>query len=73
MTKVGNFYEAGFGVRQDYAEAIRWYKRSADRGDPGAMRQLAKLYESGRGVAKNAAEAQQWNAKAAKREANSSR
>ena len=72
MTKVGNSYEAGFGIRQDYGEAIRWYKKSADRGDADAMRQLGRLYESGRGVSKNAVEAQQWYTRAARQQADPS-
>jgi TPR repeat protein len=70
MTKVGSLYEAGRGVRKDYAQAVNWYRKSADRGDASAMKQLGKLYESGQGVPKNPAEAREWYARAAKLEAN---
>jgi TPR repeat protein len=56
-------------VRKDYAQAANWYRKSADRGDAAAMKQLGKLYENGRGVPKSPTEAQQWYAKAAKLEA----
>jgi hypothetical protein len=37
-------------VRQDYAEAIAWYRRAAERGNAKAQNNLARMYEDGRGV-----------------------
>jgi hypothetical protein len=31
--RIGFFYENGFGVAEDYKEAMRWYKSAADIGD----------------------------------------
>jgi TPR repeat protein len=69
MTKLGSLYEAGSGVRKDYAQAVTWYRKSVDRGEVAAMKQLGRLYEGGRGVPKSPTEAGQWYAKAAKLEA----
>ena len=30
---LGNMYFHGRGVPQDYAEAVRWYRKAADQGD----------------------------------------
>ncbi|MGD9802076.1 MAG: hypothetical protein AB7E81_11955 [Hyphomicrobiaceae bacterium] len=40
----------GKGVRQDFAEAARWYERSANQGQAIAQYRLATLYERGMGV-----------------------
>ena len=29
---LGMMYDSGQGVRQDYAEAFRWYRKAADQG-----------------------------------------
>jgi TPR repeat protein len=33
---LGSLYYDGFGVRQDYSEAARWYRLAAEMGDVGA-------------------------------------
>ncbi|MGE0766270.1 MAG: tetratricopeptide repeat protein [Hyphomicrobiaceae bacterium] len=40
----------GKGVRQNFAEAARWYEHAADQGQPIAQYRLATLYERGMGV-----------------------
>ena len=39
---LGTMYDSGRGVRQDYAEAFRWYRKVAEQGvaepDPTAQR-----------------------------------
>ena len=47
-------------VRQDYAEAIKWFKLAADQGNPGAQSNLGFLYENGFGVRQDYAEAFKW-------------
>jgi tetratricopeptide (TPR) repeat protein len=46
--------------RTDYAEAIRWYRRAADQGNPHAQNNMGWLYEYGRGVAQDYGEAMRW-------------
>ena len=50
---LGNCYEMGEGVEQDFDEALHWYTQSADQGHPLALRNIAKMYEKGIGVIPN--------------------
>ena len=49
----------------DLAEAVDWFKKSADEGFAGAQYALGRMYESGLGVSKNSDEAVKWYQKAA--------
>ena len=40
---LGFMYAAGKGVRQDYAEAIKWYRLAAAQGDAEGQCRLAQL------------------------------
>ena len=40
---LGNFYEDGTGVMQDYAEAMRWYRLAAAQGHRGRAEQYRPL------------------------------
>ena len=44
----------------DPADAVRWYVRAAERGDPGAMMNLVNCYQSGLGVDADAVEVFVW-------------
>jgi uncharacterized protein len=52
-------------VPQNYAEAVEWYRKAADRGFAKAQSNLGFMYENGRGVSQNYAEAIKWWRKAA--------
>ena len=65
-TELGNRYRTGRGASQDYGEAVRWYRKAANRGFAGAQNNLAAMYELGLGIAKNEAEAAHWYRAAAK-------
>jgi TPR repeat protein len=41
-------------------EALRWYRRAAEQGDPDAQNALGRMYEHGEGVAQNFALATKW-------------
>jgi TPR repeat protein len=67
-------YEAGRGgLKKDYAEAERWYRRAAEQGDPFAQASLAILFRFGKGVAQDYVEAYKWFYLAASRTAGSDR
>jgi TPR repeat protein len=51
---------AGRGVPQDQAEAARWYRFAARRGEPIAQHNLGYLYAHGRGVERDLVEAARW-------------
>jgi TPR repeat protein len=58
-------YSHGRGVQQDYAEALRWYRKAADQGDAFAQYELGYMYHHGYGVSPDYAEAARWYRKAA--------
>jgi len=50
---IGQRYQNGVQVRQNYAAAAKWYQRAAERNDARSAMALAGLYASGRGVAQS--------------------
>ena len=56
--------ERGVGVKQDYAQAVNWYRKAADQDHAFAQYNLAVLYIKGNGVKKDTAEAVKWFRKA---------
>ena len=60
MHNLGLYYEDGKGLKQDYEESLRWYRRAADLGNTEAMTNLAILYKDGRGVEQDYSEAHRW-------------
>lgn len=50
---------------QNFAEAVKRYRKAAEQGDAGAQFNLAFCYAKGQGVDKNFAEALKWYRKAA--------
>jgi len=57
---LGYMYSNGQGVKQDYAEAARWYKKAAEQGSVNAQFNLGVMYSAGQGVPKSATEAVKW-------------
>ena len=60
QNNLGYMYENGYGVLQDYAEAVRWYRLAADQGYANAQSNLGVMYENGYGVLQDDAEAVRW-------------
>ena len=63
--RLGFMYYRGYGVKQDYAEAVKWFRKSAEQGHAGAQCNLGVMYDNGYGVQKDYAEAVKWFRKAA--------
>jgi hypothetical protein len=59
------FEDGAGGVKQDLAQAMRWYLKAARQGYPKAQHNLALLYEDGKGVPQDYAQAAIWYKKAA--------
>ena len=57
---LGWMYANGQGVRQDYAQAVQWYRRAAEQGHAQAQVLLGVMYENGQGVRQDYAQAAQW-------------
>jgi TPR repeat protein len=47
-------------VRRDYAEAVAWYRKAADKGLATAQYNLGVAYANGDGVLQDDAEAARW-------------
>lgn len=61
MIEIAHVYANGRpGIPKDEAEALRWYRMAADKGDRDAMWELEKAYEEGRGAPRDPAEAKRW-------------
>jgi len=65
MTLIGELYRDGLGVRQNPAEALRWYRLADQRGDRQAAFAIARAYILGAGVAQDYAKAREFLDKAA--------
>ena len=65
QTELGERYEHGREVVQDYAVAVSWFRRAADQGHAGGQVALGYMYSTGRGVAQDDAEAVRWERRAA--------
>ncbi|GHT42616.1 hypothetical protein FACS189443_5830 [Planctomycetales bacterium] len=63
--RLGLMYFQGEGVKQDYAEAEKWYRKAAEQGHATVQYSLGVLYFQGEGVKQDYAEAAKWFRKAA--------
>jgi len=62
---LGFMYESGWGVTQNFSEALSWYRSAAEQGEFRAQFNLGLLYLSGKGVDKNAEQGIYWIERAA--------
>ena len=62
---LGICYYFGFGIEQNYSEAVHWYRKAAEQGNASAQFSLGNCYAFGNGVGQNGAEAVRWFRKAA--------
>ena len=63
--ELGQMFEFGRGVGQDYSEAMEWYLKAASQEHAQSQYAIGLLYEHGRGVEANASIAAEWYTKAA--------
>lgn len=57
---LGEMYEHGKGLLQNYKEAAKWYWESASQGNYWAQKDLARMYRDGLGVEQDLGEAYIW-------------
>ena len=50
---LGKKYQEGAGVRQDFAEAAKWYEKAAEQKEPESLYALALMHRQGQGVEKD--------------------
>ncbi|MCH7806877.1 MAG: sel1 repeat family protein [Proteobacteria bacterium] len=60
QSMLGLMYANGWGVPENDAEAVRWYRLAADQGYVKAQYNLGYMYANGEGVPENDAEAVRW-------------
>ncbi len=58
---VGLMYHDGIEVKQDYAEAAKWYRKAGEQGDAEAQLSLGLMYGIGNGVKQNVVTAYAWH------------
>ena len=58
--RLGNLYHHSFGVKQDYKEALKWYKLAAIQGDATGQRGLGIFYQNGDAVVQDYVESLKW-------------
>jgi len=61
----GEKHYYGRGTGQNYAVALEWYRKAADKGHPGAEFSIGWIYEYGQGVSRDYQTALSWYRKAA--------
>lgn len=59
-------YFEGFGVKENYKQAAKWWAKAADQGSASAQYNLANLYVQGKGVPKDKEKAKELYLAAAK-------
>jgi TPR repeat protein len=47
-------------VEKDVAEAVKWYRKAAEQGEDGAIREMVRRYRGEFGVEKDEVEASRW-------------
>lgn len=57
---LGYMYDEGYGVPADDAEAVKWYRKSAEQGYDWAQISLGDMYKNGTGVTQDYTEAIKW-------------
>lgn len=67
---LGQMYQQGEGVDQDYQAAIQWYRLSAKRGNAVAQYHLGQMYERGLGIEQSYVRAHMWYTLAAAQNSN---
>ena len=53
-------YYRGEGISEDDAEALKWYRKSANQGFAQAQVNLGMTYDNGKGIPENDVKAYSW-------------
>src|SRR5215207_9256089 len=65
MTELARRYANGIGCPRDAGQAMLWYRRAAQEGEPGAMVAIGDMLEEGRCVDQDFVAAAIWHRRAA--------
>ena len=58
--RLGDIYRTASEPVRDYAQALSWYRKSADRGNTLSQYELGRMYAQGLGVRQNFHRAAEW-------------
>jgi len=65
QNNLGSAYYNSDGLPKDYAEAVKWWRKSAEQGNADAQYNLGLAYYLGNGVTKDREQAEKWYQKSA--------
>ena len=57
---LGSSYYSGKGTPQNYKQALKWFKASAEKGNSNAQSALAVMYYRGEAITQDYREAAKW-------------
>ncbi len=60
MRNLGSFYGSGWGVEQNWEQAVHWFHKGSNAGDGLAMLNLGVCYAKGQGVEQDFGQAFHW-------------
>lgn len=63
--KLAQKYAIGDGVKENNAEAVKWYLKAAEKGHPKAALNMSRLYFTGEGLEQDDVKGAQWMLRAA--------
>ena len=58
--RLGSMFADGINIKLDMPEALKWFRRAAEKDHPGAQYRIGRCYAEGDGVAKDPVEAVRW-------------
>ena len=64
QTRLALAYSQGMGIDRNLKEAVKWFRKAADKGDMEAQTQLGFMYAKGEGLNKSESQAVYWWQKA---------
>lgn len=65
QVELGTAYASGQGVTADDREALKWFRKAAEKSNPAGEYSLAEMYLTGRGISADLSEAGKWMRRAA--------
>jgi TPR repeat protein len=60
QVSLAEMYASGQPFKQDFKEALKWYRKAADQDHPTAQLNLALMYSKGQGAAADPIQAHVW-------------
>lgn len=62
---LGSLFEDGIILKQNYDQAVSWYRKAAEQNYPGAQTNLGNMFYLGKGVDQDSEQAIEWYRRAA--------